>query len=515
MGRNSFIRAWFLAAIVVAAASVPVPAAGQQAGQAPETFNGTAGYHFLLARHYEGLGRIDDAIASLQKAMQLVPASAEIRAELAALYARQDRPQEAMAAAEAALKIDPDNHEANRILGSILAVLAEQRQPLRPGDDVSQYLPRAIAALEKARGEAPDLNLLLTLGRLQLRAGRHEQAIASLRRIFEEQPQYTEGAMLLAAAQEGAGRLDDATATLEGALELNPTFFRGFVKLIELYERQRRWKDAAGAYARAIAANPRADLTSGYAAALVNSGAPEKARDLLTAAIQKQTKPDPGLLYLLAEAQRVMKDFDAASTTVRRLREGYPDDARGLIVEAELLAAQGKKAAAADAFGALVKRVPDEPSFAYRYAQLLQDTGRFADAENVLRDLIAKDPLDADALNALGYMFAERGEKLAEAVQLLQRALTIQPGNPSFLDSLGWAYFKQGKLAEADKPLSDAAAQMPQNSVIQDHLGDLRFRQSRFADAVAAWQRALSGDGESIDRAAIEKKLRDAQARMK
>jgi tetratricopeptide (TPR) repeat protein len=111
-------------------------------------------------------------------------------------------------------------------------------------------------------------------------------------------------------------------------------------------------------------------------------------------------------------------------------------------------------------------------------------------------------------------MFAERGERLDEAVQLLQRALKIEPGNPSFLDSLGWAFFKQGQLTQAETPLAEAAAKMPENSVVLEHLGDLRFRQQRYADAIVAWERALAGDGESIDRAAIEKKLRDARSRV-
>ena len=116
-------------------------------------------------------------------------------------------------------------------------------------------------------------------------------------------------------------------------------------------------------------------------------------------------------------------------------------------------------------------------------------------------------------MNALGYLLAERGERLEESVELLQQANTIAPGNASFLDSLGWAYFKQGRLDQADAPLTEAAAKSPRNSVIQDHLGDLRFRQQRFGDAVAAWERALAGDGESIDRAAIEKKLLEARKR--
>jgi tetratricopeptide (TPR) repeat protein len=133
----------------------------------------------------------------------------------------------------------------------------------------------------------------------------------------------------------------------------------------------------------------------------------------------------------------------------------------------------------------------------------------------VLRGVLARDPLDANALNSLGYMFAERRQKLDEAVDLVQRALKIEPGNPSFLDSLGWAYMRQGRLELADAPLTTAAAGLPQNSVIQDHLGDLRLEQGRYAEAAAAWERALAGNGEGIDRAAIEKKLRDVRERLK
>ena len=84
-----------------------------------------------------------------------------------------------------------------------------------------------------------------------------------------------------------------------------------------------------------------------------------------------------------------------------------------------------------------------------------------ADAERRSRDLLAQDPLDANALNSLGYMLAERGERLDEAVELVQRALKVEPGNPSFLDSLGWAYYQQGKLDLADPPLTEAAAKLP------------------------------------------------------
>src|SRR4051812_16370241 len=96
---------------------------------------GDAKYYFLLGRHLEGAGKVDDAAAAFKRAIELEPASAEPRAELAALYARQDKAGEALEAAEDALKVSPKNQEANRILGTVLVALAEQRQRAKPGDD--------------------------------------------------------------------------------------------------------------------------------------------------------------------------------------------------------------------------------------------------------------------------------------------------------------------------------------------------------------------------------------------
>jgi predicted Zn-dependent protease len=234
----------------------------------------------------------------------------------------------------------------------------------------------------------------------------------------------------------------------------------------------------------------------------------------LQAAAARKPAPDAAVLYLLAQAQRRLKDVDGASATVARLKGAFPEDPRTKYVAAQLLDDQGRGPDAIAAFQVLIARAPDNVSLVYEYASLLEKGGRGAEAERALRDLLSKDPLDATALNSLGYMLAERGQRLDEAVDLVQRALKVEPLNPSFLDSLGWAYFRQGKLELADPPLTQAADRLPASSAIQDHLGDLRFKQQRFADAAAAWERALAGDGGSIDRVKVEKKVRDARARV-
>lgn len=439
------------------------------------------GYYFVLGRHYESAGEIDRAIAAHREAIARAPGSAELYAELAGVFARQDRAAEGIKAAEDALQRDPQNREANRILGTIYAALADQRKPLQPDDNPALYVSRAIAALERARqaGQS-EMGLDVTLGRLYLQTSDYDKAIPLLERVSADQPGYPELALLLATAQEGAGKTAEAVETLRRSLAGNPRFVRGFVLLAELSEKSGDWDGAAEAYARAQGLNARGvDFSSRRAAALINAGKPGEARDLLQESV---VKPDaqPMLLYLYAAAQRRLGDLEGAEATARRLRTAAPDDPRGM----------------------------------YVLAQVLEARGDYSGAEESLRQLLKRDPDDATALNYLGYMFAERGDRLEEAVGLVRRALELEPGNPAFLDSLGWAYFQQGNVDLADAPLTEAAGKMPGNSVIQDHLGDLRFRQERFAEAAAAWERSLEGDGESIDRERIQKKIRDARFRM-
>lgn len=546
-----------------------------------------ATYYFLIGRYLEGNGKIDEAVAALRKAIALEPKSAEPRAELAGLYARQDKAPEAVAAAEDALEIDPRNKEANRILGSVLAVLASGRQPVRPGDDAAGYAKRAMTALEIARGDGTgDLSIDLSLARLYLEADRPGDAIPLLKRIVLEQPQYAEGSVLLADAQEAAGSPDAAVETLTSLLDDQPQFVRGHVQLAELFEHQRRWPQAAEAWARVQGLNARnTEVAARRASALINAGRPGEARDVLVAAL-KIAPNDRRMSYMLAQAQRDAGDLDGAEATARALQARQPDDVRAISLLGQMMEARGRhqevvdllkpdiakrKAAKGKAgeiamllgsqglalqqlrrydeaiasFAEAVELAPEEPvrhvlliqgysaanqhkealaaaekararfprdtTVLYQLGAALDKAGRDAESEKMFRDVIARDPLDAGALNYLGYMLAERGRSLDEAASLIQRALEIEPDNPSFLDSLGWAYFQQGKLDLADAPLTAAAQKLPGNSVIQDHLGDLRLKQGRHADAIAAWQKALAGDGDAIERPKIQKKIEAAK----
>src|SRR5262245_66566173 len=106
--------------VLAAVLSVFIPhAAASQTAPAQSPNVGEAYAQFLLGHHLEEDDDVDGAVAAYKRAMALDPTAADITAQLASLYLRQNNIQEAMATAEQALKIDSSNSEANRVLGIV------------------------------------------------------------------------------------------------------------------------------------------------------------------------------------------------------------------------------------------------------------------------------------------------------------------------------------------------------------------------------------------------------------
>jgi tetratricopeptide (TPR) repeat protein len=619
---------------------------------------------FLLGHRLEDKDDATGAVTAYKRAMELDPSAADIPAELAGLYLRQNKAQEAMSAAEAALKLAPANREANRVLGTVYAALSEAGQDNARGRAAGkndENLAKAIRHLEvasdKSAGES-DPNVRATLARLYVRAAAFDKAIPLLNDLVNQEPGWQDGPMMLVEAYAGAGRGKDAIAWLEQRTGDDP---RLLPALAEFYERERRWSDAAGIYERVLERAPRNnDIRTRYAATLLNAGGRDnitKARDLLKDATTSRT-PEARPLYLLSQAQRrlgevadaeasarrvvalnakspwgyyalaealearrayqavvdelapIIADFrgksadgsfdvtillphlgfayqelgqhDKAIATFEEARKLSPEDpaVASYLVEANI-AAKKYNAAADVAKAALtqnpgdlrlarlqaralrhsgktdqgialledaLKKHADEPLAYISLAQGYSDADRhtqavkvlrdaqvrfpaddaiafelgtvfdkakqFADAESAFRSVLARDPQNATALNYLGYMLAERGERLDESVGYLKKALELEPDNGSFLDSLGWAYYKSDKLDLAEANLKRAADQLRTNSVIQDHYGDVLLKLGRYDDAIAAFTRALNGDGDSIDKGDIDKKIRTARQKL-
>jgi tetratricopeptide (TPR) repeat protein len=651
-----------LARAVLLALVTASPVLAQTAAAPPGPPRAQAFYEFMMARRMDAAGDSAGALAALERAQTLDPESAEIVAEMAAYYSRQNKAELAVSSAERALKLDARNVQAHHVLALVYGAWAEGGVPPPAGQTLAAARLTAIehlSAIQASPLMATDPNLQMTLGRLQLRAGRAAVAVPILERVATQAPWAAEPLLLLYDAKVALGKLDEAEVALVGAAQVNPRYL---AQLGQFYERQSKWADAAGAYGEAVKTargGPSRDLQLRLAGALANvdGGAP-KARAVLNELL-KANAADTRALYLLSSVERSSGDLTAAEAAARRILATEPASISGLHALVLALSdryaykqvvdvvapfakdpasrAKGREAEGAavlvqlgianqglgdydaaiaafiaaraltprdrdieayliqahlaarrfDRAEALAReslaRTPDQPRMVRLRAQalakggkvadaikLLEDGvaarpdsrdyvvgladlyteqkrpddalrmieqarktfgddetltmrlvtayeagGRLADAEKELRRMVSADPLNATAMNSLGYMLADRGLRLAEAVDLAQRAVKIEPDNPAYLDTLGWALFKLGKVDEADAPLARAAGVLLGNSVIQDHHGDLLARRGKGAEAVAAWERALAGDGDQIDRAAIEKKIKAARARQK
>jgi len=95
-------------------------------------------------------------------------------------------------------------------------------------------------------------------------------------------------------------------------------------------------------------------------------------------------------------------------------------------------------------------------------------------------------------LNYLGYAMVDRGENLPEALSFIKHAVELKPNDGFIVDSLGWAYYREGDVADAQKALEHAVELKPGDAAINDHLGDAYWQGGRADDAKLQWRRALS-----------------------
>src|SRR3989454_7409413 len=444
--------------------------------------NADAYFDFLMARHLEAAGDSRGAQAQLEKAVAADPKSAEVRAELAAFHLRRDAGDDAERVAKEALQLDDQNSEAHRVLGMLYAGKSEETGRGQAAQATAAELVRqAIANLERVTDNPAgltDLNLQYTLGRLYTRNNQADKAIQALTRVVNENPLSVQGRLALAQAFVVARDIKSAIDALEEIVDDEP---RVANMLGQFQEQAGRLKDAADSYTKALSVAPNnRELKVRRIAALLGA-----------------------------------KDFARAADFAGVAQSQHPDDLRFPQLRAHALQQMGDAARAITVLEPVARANPNDATTQLSLADLYSNAGRKQDAERTVRQLVALEPGNADALNYLGYMLADRGQQLDEAIRLVRRALDIEPNNPNYLDSLGWAYYRRGDYEEAEKYITPAAQQMLRNATVQEHMGDILAKRGRWADAIAAWTRALQGEEGDSNKAALEKKISDARGKVR
>ncbi len=137
----------------------------------------------------------------------------------------------------------------------------------------------------------------------------------------------------------------------------------------------------------------------------------------------------------------------------------------------------------------------------FQLGQSLERSGEVAAAAEQFRAVLEIREDDSTALNYLGYMLADAGQDLEEALSLIERAVEMEPRNGAYADSLGWAHFRMGQLEEARLHLERAAELTPQNATIHEHLGDVYQEMGLVDLARAAYTKAVELEDEGLDEA--------------
>jgi tetratricopeptide (TPR) repeat protein len=204
------------------------------------------------------------------------------------------------------------------------------------------------------------------------------------------------------------------------------------------------------------------------------------------------------------------KQYQRAAAFAAEAQSQHQDDPTFPRLQASALLKGGNAPRAIELLEATAAKFKDADT-QLMLADVYNDAGRSTDAEKTLRQLLASNPTDARVLNYLGYLLAQSGRNLDEAIGLVNKALQGDPGRAEYLDSLGWAYYKRGDLGEAEKYLSQAAQKRPDHPEILDHLGDLYAKRGKWQDAIAAWSKALATKDDSVEPASLQKKIDDAR----
>ena len=487
--------------------------------------------HLLLGRLYRLNNDLQKAEAELQTAIKLDPNSEEAVTTLAMLYTDEGDTAHALKV----LSSIPDSARSAKLY-SALGAAYEQRKDYKNAIDAYKHaivLDRdnldAIrglaenemndgqfeAALEQykviADSNPEDAQTYVRMADIYRRQGKYDQALENLKRAETLVPDTMDVPYSIAAVYQAQGRYDEAAKILQDLIKKTEKSETGpsqadrnnraiFVeRLGMIYREQENYTAAVETFRKMLTLGDE-NARSGYQE-IIDTYRDAKQWPQATAAAREavQKLPNDRDLRMVLDAQLAdTGQIDQAVADMRSMLKGGAED-RDVYVRLGIVYTRTKQWN--DALQALAKaeevstKADDKAYVLFLRGDLYQRQKNFDAAEIEFKKVLSMtpptDPQAAATLNYLGYMNADRGVKLEESLNLIKQALTFEPNNPAYLDSLGWAYFKLGKYDLAEDNLNKAASHMGSDPTVQEHLGDLYQKTGRLKLAAAHWDRAV------------------------
>jgi tetratricopeptide (TPR) repeat protein len=206
---------------------------------------------------------------------------------------------------------------------------------------------------------------------------------------------------------------------------------------------------------------------------------------------------------------------DDAMRELGRIAADYPDSALPPIEQGDILRSKERFRDAIAAYSSGIAKLgqpgaQDWPVF-YDRGIAYEQAHQWHNAEADFRHALQLAPDQPYVLNYLGYSWADKGEHLAEAQQMIQKAAERRPNDGAITDSLGWVLLREGNVADAVELLQRAVELEPEDPTINGHLGDAYSAAGRLLEAQYQWRRALTLNPDPEDTAKLEAKLQTPQ----
>ncbi|MDR0996738.1 MAG: tetratricopeptide repeat protein [Zoogloeaceae bacterium] len=487
--------------------------------------------------------RADLALALTKLWRDLQPASTDAFDMEAELLYQAGRFPELTVFLGKGLKTAPRAAQQN--IFELVARLADSGvDPARRGDF------RAMAdALGELAPQLPEAHYLQALGALAMedRAAARAQIQQARQLGFADQENLILLDARLIAQEKGDAGAKEIIAQLSAFLKTHPKADKARLALARAYLSQNDVKPARAQFSRLARDNPdRPDILYPAALLALEENDPASARDLLTRLLALPF--DKGTtLFFLGQTEEADKKPADALTWYQRVPSGSghfwqareaavrvmlqtpaPDRAAQIKaaldyvektpaetpadrllrdrLKARLQVEGGDFDGAYQTLSAAAKEAPDEPNLVYDLALAADRIGRFEEMESLLRKLIAAQPDNANALNALGYSLADRNQRLPEALGLIGKALELDPGSPYIQDSMGWALYRLGRMDAALAALEKAWKILP-DPEIAAHLGEVLWQSGRQSEAIQLWNEAAKAAPENDTLQATRKRF--------
>lgn len=444
----------------------------------------------------------NEAIAVYERIVELNDGfSEEPYVFLASLHAQNNDLPSAKKVLKTVLEKNPDSFFANYYSAKIFVAANDF-------DGAEEYYKKTIALNPSAE------SVQLELARVYAFQKRSEEAISLLENIIEKNPSNTKARNLLGELLLGRDRVDDALREFEAveSLEENSSETRFRIALIKLQQR-----DLNGAETELnliIADDPKNSaaryyLASAYAGMKRSDDAIEQL-DIIESDQKFYRESRMLAVYLLRQDEKP----ERALNYVNDLLETTSEDVPLLNLKAALLKETGEDSAAIRTLEKVIFLQPQNDKNYFNVAVYYDEDGRKSDAIEALEKAIEINPSNANALNYLGYTFAEENTNLDRAEKLILRAIEIDSENAYYLDSLGWVYYMRGDYQLALDKFQESVNIVNSDAVIMEHYGITLLKLGRQSEGIIALKRALTLSENSDDKKVqdrINKALLEAQ----